>query len=80
MLQLPSLRLKKMIALFEGSQARSGYLTLAGQPHSANYRVYLREIEWHFRARNPGHYKDDVSYLRETAQVLHLAALSLLMS
>jgi len=48
-LELAGLGLQQMIALFESRHARSGYLALAGQSHSANHRVYFRESEWHFR-------------------------------
>ena len=45
--QLLCLRLEEVITLFEVSHARSCRFTLPGHPHSANYRVDLREGEWH---------------------------------
>jgi hypothetical protein len=78
--QLAGLSLEEMIALFEGGHARSGYLTLAGHSHSANYRVYFRESEWHVRARNSGYSRDDLSYREETGTVRQLAPDALRMS
>jgi hypothetical protein len=69
-LQLAGLTLKEIVALFEGGHARSSHLALAGQSDSANYRVYLRESEWHVRARNPGYSRDDSFYHEETVAVL----------
>jgi hypothetical protein len=80
MLKLASLSLKEIVALLEGGHARSGYLTLAGQSHSANHRVYFRESEWHVRARNSGYSRDDPSYHEETVAVLEVPAGRLRMS
>jgi hypothetical protein len=65
-LELPRLRHEQRVALFESGDTRSFRVTQSGHSDSANYRVYLGEGEWHFRARTSGYWTDDFLQLSNT--------------